>query len=264
MKICKACKKKIDEKATICSYCRTKQPLVIGKPTAIVATIISVVIVLSIFGVIFGGSGSSTDNKSTSSSTPTPTPVATTPLEKDKQAVKDTVTKVLLSDMKLVDGDTKNYPKVDYSSFGWTDKEALIHDVNLVAANPELGSHGRLDIEFSALPLALNTSYYNDAEEATVDVLGALQSVKLNTQVTEITVAAWGMNKDPFGNPACQNLKYMRMTFVDVTPTQLSLVTPEQWQDLNGQQEFDKMSVLGLKPDISAYYEVCKQPSYQQ
>lgn len=192
--------------------------------------------------------------------TPTPT---IPPIDQDKQAVKDAVTKVLLADMKLTNGDTKDYPTVSYSDFGTDQKESLIHDINLVAANPDLGSHGRLDVEFSALPLALNVSYYNAAEEATVDVLAALQSVKLNTPVSEITVAAWGLNKDPFGNPQCQNLKYMRMTFVDVTPDQLSLVTPDQWQDLNGQQEFDKMKSLGLKTELDTYYEACNQTSYQ-
>jgi len=191
-------------------------------------------------------------------------PIPTIPLiEQDKQAVKNAVTKVLLADMKVVNGDTTDYPNVNYSDFGIDQKEPLIHEINLVAANPDLGSHGRLDIEFSALPLALNAPYYNAAEEATVDVLGALQYVTLNTPISEITVAAWGMNKDPFGSPACQNLSYMRMTFVDIKPDQLSLITPDQWQDMNGSQHFDKMKSLGLKSEIDTYYEECNQPSYK-
>ncbi len=196
-------------------------------------------------------------------SKPTATP-ALSPIDQDKQAVKNAVTKVLLADMQLVNGDTKQYPTVNYSEYGTNEKEPLIHDISIVPANPDLGSNGILSIEFSAIPFPLTAGYYNAAEQATTDVLGALRTVKLNTQVGEITVAAFGVNKDPFGNPQCQNLKYMRMTYVQVTPDQLSLVTPDQWQDLNGQQLFDKMNSLGFKTELQTYYQACNQTSYEK
>lgn len=91
MKKCKACQSEIDEKATICPHCRTKQPKKVGKVTAIVATIISAAIVLSIFGAIIGGSGNSmnSNNNSTSTATQTPAlPTGTPEPTKDPARVK--------------------------------------------------------------------------------------------------------------------------------------------------------------------------------
>lgn len=88
MKKCKACQSEIDEKATICLHCRTKQPIKVGKVTTIIATIIIAFILLKLLSSMRSDISSigsdnllkSTSITTTNSATPTiaqPSPTAT-------------------------------------------------------------------------------------------------------------------------------------------------------------------------------------------
>src|SRR5438270_159043 len=55
-KKCKACQKEIDPKAKICPYCRTKQTSTAVK---VISGIITIVVVLWLVGLLFGGNKSS-------------------------------------------------------------------------------------------------------------------------------------------------------------------------------------------------------------
>ncbi len=59
MKKCKACQKEIDPKAKICPYCRSKQT---SKAVSVISGIISIVVIIWVLGLIFGGSKSSSVN----------------------------------------------------------------------------------------------------------------------------------------------------------------------------------------------------------
>ncbi len=177
-----------------------------------------------------------------------PTATHVTPLEQARRQIQTTVIKALV-DTYFFSTKTTAYLTVSYPTIGWPKKEPLIRQVALTPS-------GIVSIWFSAPSSGdsyIDTSDYNSAEEAIVDILLFLKRARISRPMKDISVAAWGPIKDA----SCQGTIFDRMAFARLSGTQLKGTPFEAWSNLNGEEMFAQMKRNKISTEIYATYKAC-------
>lgn len=99
----------------------------------------------------------------------------------------------------------------------------------------------------------IDTSDYNTAQEGIVDILLFLKRAHINSELKDISVAAWAPIKDL----SCQGIVFDRMAFVRLSGAQFKRTPFETWDALNGDEMFAQLKHRGITTEIYATYKAC-------